>query len=291
MYHSSWRDFVAIGDVVYGVSEGGGGFYILDLTESQSPSLNLFSTGIGFSTAHNISADPDRGYLFVSGANNDTEGSIMIFDTSNPLAPTYHSSIRDGYPTEMFTTDSNNQVQRYSHFSHHKKINNKDYLFDSNETELIIWDITDINQIAFVSMVQYWSAYIHSSTISEDNQYLYIQDEHSTVINQSNNQAVVNISDITQPRIEQLFCFSCTSSIHHAVMHDHYLLTSHYTEGLVVLDMSIPTQPIGVYQFDTFPEHDHNEFDGAWGVTIDQVTRHIFVSDISSGLFIFTWDF
>jgi hypothetical protein len=62
-------------------------------------------------------------------------------------------------------------------------------------------------------------------------------------------------------------------------------MISYYTEGYVALDVTNPTQPVQLGSYDTFPGAD-NIFDGAWGVYPYTPSGTIYVSDISSGLYV-----
>ena len=40
---------------------------------------------------------------------------------------------------------------------------------------------------------------------------------------------------------------------------------SHYASGLYIMDISDPSNPVEIAQFDTFPDNDDAAFYGAWG--------------------------
>ncbi len=69
------------------------------------------------------------------------------------------------------------------------------------------------------------------------------------------------------------------------VVGDSLAFVSHYTAGLVVLDISDPTNPVLAARYDTYPQSDAGLYEGAWGVMVRW--PFVYVSDMQSGLWIF----
>ena len=74
--------------------------------------------------------------------------------------------------------------------------------------------------------------------------------------------------------------------IHNVTVREDYAYISYYIDGLRVVDLSDPTNPGEVGFYDTFPAESRNPFDGDWGVYPFAPSGNIYVSDLSTGLYI-----
>lgn len=72
------------------------------------------------------------------------------------------------------------------------------------------------------------------------------------------------------------------------VVGDSLAFVSHYTAGLVVLDIRNPAAPALAAEYDTYPSSNARNYDGAWGVVVRW--PYVYVSDMQSGLWIFRVD-
>jgi hypothetical protein len=99
---SDWHDVKVIGEYAYGVSEGGAGIQVMDLSQIDSGTVTLVRNwqANGHSTTHNIVSNPERGTLFICGANIGNGGLIRC-DLSDPTRPTPFA----GW-TEMYVHDA-----------------------------------------------------------------------------------------------------------------------------------------------------------------------------------------
>ena len=76
------------------------------------------------------------------------------------------------------------------------------------------------------------------------------------------------------------------SMAHNLIIKDNYVYVSHYHDGLWIWDISDPSNPIEVGNFDTYLPEDHDSYRGAWGVYPLLPSGNILVSDMQSGLFV-----
>jgi hypothetical protein len=76
-----------------------------------------------------------------------------------------------------------------------------------------------------------------------------------------------------------------SSIIHNIYVKDHFAHISYYTDGYVVLDVTNPVAPVEHGAYDTYAGPD-NIFDGAWGVYPFAPSGRVYVSDISTGLYV-----
>ena len=72
---------------------------------------------------------------------------------------------------------------------------------------------------------------------------------------------------------------------HNVMIDGNRLVLSHYTDGVRLLDITDPEQPVEIGFYDTFEGPD-GDFEGAWGAYIFPASNLIVVSDISGGLFV-----
>ena len=101
----------------------------------------------------------------------------------------------------------------------------------------------------------------------------------------------MKICDVTNPNeiiINTTFLSGVDSNsmAHNLIIKDNYVYVSHYHDGLWVWDISNPSNPVVVGNFDTYLPEDHDSYRGAWGVYPLLPSGNILVSDMQSGLFV-----
>ncbi len=125
--------------------------------------------------------------------------------------------------------------------------------------------------------------YHHSGWTSVDGNYLFICDEGSR--HPSPDIFVYNISDPANPERVGQFGDSL-AIIHNLFVVGDYAVTSYYSAGFRVFDVSEPSNPLLIDEYDTAP-YSSAGFSGAWGVYPFAPSGLIYVSDIQGGLYIF----
>jgi choice-of-anchor B domain-containing protein len=159
---------------------------------------------------------------------------------------------------------------------------------DFNENEMKLWDITDNANYQQLSSISYDNVkYTHSGWSSEDQQYIFLHDELDEK-NASLNTTVrvFSVSDLANPQQVGEWVGSTTAIDHNGFVRGNRYYMSNYAKGLTVLDISNPTAPVEIGNFDTYPTSDDNVFNGAWGTYPFLPSGNILVSDINSGLYI-----
>ena len=79
-----------------------------------------------------------------------------------------------------------------------------------------------------------------------------------------------------------------TATVHNLYILDDLAYVSYYSAGFRLYDVSDPTMPRLLDEFDTAPTDTGAGFSGAWGVYPFMPSGHIYVSDRTGGLYVFT---
>lgn len=161
-------------------------------------------------------------------------------------------------------------------------------LLDFNEQEMRLWDISDKNDHNELSSSSYPQAeYIHSGWASEDGQYVFVHDEldeqrHSL----KTTVRVFDIANLTAPTLVKEWVGPTAAIDHNGYVKGNRYYMSNYQRGLTVLDITNPKEPTEIGYFDTYPNSDGAQFNGAWGTYPFLPSGLVLVSDINSGLYI-----
>ena len=76
------------------------------------------------------------------------------------------------------------------------------------------------------------------------------------------------------------------SMAHNLIIKDNYVYVSHYHDGLWIWDISNPSNPVVIGNYNTYLPDDHDSYRGAWGVYPLLPSGNILISDMQSGLFV-----
>lgn len=282
---SLWHDVKVIGDYAYGVSEGGSGIQVMDLSNIDNGSVSLVRnwTGGGYSTTHNIVTNEDTGSLWVVGANIGNGGLIHI-DISNPELPQLDGGWTDMYvhDAQVLTWDSGPLAGRELAFCA------GGFSGGFTETGLRIVDVTNPNSTQTLSTLFYPSSgYAHQVWVTPDQKYLYLNDEldeGSSV--QVTTTRVINIEDPYNPVFVGTYTTGLPAIDHNLYINDEFVFQANYRSGLRVFDNLDPTNPVEVAYIDTYPGSDSASFNGAWSSYPFFPSGNVIISDIERGLFV-----
>ncbi len=287
---SFWHDVKVIGSYAYGVSEGGAGIQVMDLSQIDSGVVTLVRNwqANGHSTTHNIVSNPGAGTLFICGANIGN-GGLIACDLSDPTRPTPFA----GW-TEMYVHDA--QVVTWQG----GPLDGREIAFCASglsggftQTGLRVVDITDPANPQTIATLFYPSAgYSHQVWLSSDRNYLYLNDEldeQSGLVGTTTTR-VINVADPANPFFVGTFTSGRPSVDHNLFTRDGLIFQANYRSGLRIFDASDAVNPVEVGFFDTFPTSDSAQFNGAWSVYPYFESNTVIVSDIERGLFVLSVD-
>ena len=224
---------------------------VWDISDIYNPVV----VNINVITGHNIYIDYPYGY----------STKQKIIDMSNPKIPTvvgmFAGTSHDiiGLSDTVYYAGSTMQIY--------------DVSAPSSPKLLMEFGFTDDNSSA------------HNAFPTVDRNHLLITDEFGPL-----GLSIWDISDPDAPtQVAQYGPLHDIPTVHNVYVKENYAYISHYVDGLRILDISDPTNPIEAGYYDTYPD-DVVYFEGAWGVYPFAPSGNIYVSDIKYGLFIIKFD-
>ncbi len=227
---------------------------IIDIANPAKPTVVSTLHDMG---AHNCYVDGD--YLYVVG--NDGPGALTIYEISDPSNPR-----RAGELEAMFFHD----IYVYNDIAYVPQIGTG--LF-------FIIDVPDKDEPRILSSF-FAGGSVHSVWTTEDANHLFVGREQVP----DGTTLVFDIRDLNNVRQVAEYVINRDVSVHNFYIQGNLLFLSHFAEGLRLVDISNPTQPIGVGFYDTYP--DEGPFiSGLWGVYVFE-SGVIIVSDVDNGLLI-----
>ncbi|MBV2129412.1 choice-of-anchor B family protein [Arsukibacterium indicum] len=161
-------------------------------------------------------------------------------------------------------------------------------LFDFNEQNIKLWDITGASNLALADFTYSLASYVHSGWWTEDQQYLLVHDELDETNHGLNSTVrVFDLTDLTAPVPAATYTGPTKAIDHNGFVRGNRYYMSNYQRGLTILDITDPTAPQQAGFFDTFPASDSAAFNGLWGVYPYLPSGLILGSDINSGFYLF----
>ncbi len=288
---SLWHDVKVIGEYAYGVSDQTGvGVQIMDLSDVDNGNVTFVgnSNAGGFSTAHNIVANPDSGRLFIVGGNVGN-GGLVELNLNNPESP----QIAEAW-TSFYIHDA--QVVSYTE----GPFAGREIAFCNSgldggftSTGLRLVDVTNPNNFFTVSTLFYSTpSYSHQGWLSPDKRYFYLNDELDENDGRvsTTTTRILDVSDINNPFQAGTFTTGLGSIDHNLYTRDELIFESNYRTGLRIFNATDPTSPVEVGYFDTHPGSNGLGFNGAWSNYPYFPSGNVIVSDIERGLFILDVD-
>ncbi|WP_440120626.1 choice-of-anchor B family protein [Tenacibaculum sp. Ill] len=291
---SDWRDVKVYNNHAFIVADNnqgdtGHGMQVFDLTRLRNVTNppNTFTADTHFTDfgkAHNIVINEDTGYAYPVGT--DRTGTykggplfINIQDPKNPVS-------EGGWGTDNYSHDA--QVITYN--GPDTDYTGKEILIGSNENEVVIVNITDKSNPVTISKISYANVgYTHQGWFTENQRYFILGDELDEQKFGNNTRTIIfDFSDLDNPKQHFTYNGPTKAIDHNLYVSGTTLYLANYTSGIRFIDISnIESKSITeVAYFDTHPENDNANFNGAWNVYPFFKSGKIVVSDINRGLFI-----
>lgn len=281
---SLWRDIKVYQSYAYSVSEGGSGIQVFDMTNIDSGTVTFVrsvTTG-GTTATHNVALDPDSGFLYRCGGDNN---GLRIYSLADPSNPTLVATWSDRYVHDA-------QIVTYTDGPYAGKqiafcCSGFNGGFD--ETGLDILDVTNKSNIQLLSRTFYPTpGYSHQGWLSPDRKYFYLDDElDEDTYGIPTTARVINVSNLSSPFVVSTYTNNNSSIDHNMYTRNNLIYAANYRSGLRVFDASIPEAPVQIAWFDTYPDDDTPQFNGMWSNYPQFPSGTVIGSDLERGLFVF----
>lgn len=273
-----WRDMKSWEDHVYVTADNSpDGLLVVDMSEAATDSIRFqflkpqVTTANGERTlgsCHNIYID-ENGFAYLAGCDTDMNKAI-IFDLNQdkwtPPIVGVHGGGQNDYAHDLMVR------------------NNIMYSSEIYAGNLVIWDVTDKANIEFLGETPTSFTFTHNTWISDDGKYAFTTDELDN--------AFVDAYDISDfNNIKRIDKFQPLETAgqdvvpHNTHYIDEYLVTSWYTDGVVITDASRPDNLIKVGAYDTWPDANGGT-NGCWGAYPWLPSGLVLANDRRYGLFV-----
>lgn len=274
---SIWRDIKHFDNYLYVTTDqGSDGLLIIDMTGAPDviehkfwqPMLDVGDGPQLLERCHNLYVDAEDGWCYLAGCNIGVGGVVILDVHTDPLNPIYVGATNEFYSHDVVTRGDTIYSSEISagHFS--------------------IYVAEDKSNPIRTHMQNTTSNFTHNAWPSDDGKFLFTTDERAN--------ANLDSYDITDPNnIQLLDAFKPLETEGQAVIphNTHYdggfLVTSWYTDGVVIIDGNKPDNLIKVGAYDTFLGPNGN-FNGCWGVYPYLPSGTIIASDMQTGLHVFS---
>ncbi len=258
---TTWRDIKSWDDHLYVTNDGSplDGLLVIDMSMAPTditfnyikPDIIVGTDTTELGQCHNLYID-ENGFCYLSGCRIANANKAIIFDLNqdkkNPPIVGIH-----GGPAV--------QGPEYSHDLFVQ--NDIMYSSEINAGVLTLFDVTDKANIVELGDAATTMNFTHNTWASPDGRYAFTTDERAN--------AFVDAYDVSDPgNIIRLDSYQPLETAgqgvipHNTHYKDGFLITSWYTDGVVITDANMPDNMIKVGAYDTYPIPG-NGFNGCWG--------------------------
>ena len=265
---SVWRDLKTWGNYAYVTTEAENGLLIIDmnpLPSSNALNVNYYfgPAGSTWSSAHNIYID-ENGYAYIFGANRGNGGVIILDVHTDPMNPIEVGVFDNWYCHDGYARD------------------NIMYCAHIEAGFFSIVDVSDKANPVLLGTKTTPSTFAHNVWPSDDGQFVFTTDEVSG--------AFLAAYDVTDPtnivEVDRIQSSPGQGVIpHNAHVFGNFLVTSYYSDGVTVHDLTHPHNMVEVGYYDTYPQQT-TSYDGCWGAYPFLPSGLLLATDITEGLFV-----
>lgn len=268
---STWRDMKTYNEYAYVVADSGNdGLLIVDLSGlPASVTHQYYNVPVGggnLTQSHNIYIDTDNGLAYLAGSNLNSGGMVILDVASTPGQAIHVANAPNTYSHDVYVQD--------------------DVMYASEiyEGEIRLYDVADINNISAIGAEVTPLDFTHNAWSNAAATHVWTTDEKANAPT-----AAYDITDPTNPTLVSEFFpprSVNTGTIPHNVhVQDNYLIISHYTDGLEIVDASVPENPVEVAYYDTW-SGGNGGFNGCWGAYPFLPSGLVLATDIDNGLYV-----
>jgi choice-of-anchor B domain-containing protein len=264
-----WREIKARGQYVYVVNDCAGGVLVIDMADPEHPVIaNEFGMSF-FQHAHTVQIDMQTGKLYADG----TAQGMVIYDLAvDPVNPPYVTKWKgqglsgvNGYVHDIYIKDG---------------VAHAGLIYDGL---YVLLDVSNLPAISVLGSKLSGQEFTHSTWTTEDGKYSIVADEKGG----PRNLEMWDVSDPTAPKTVADLSQGPNTVGHNPYIRGNVAHVSYYKRGYLAFDVSDPTNPVKIGEYDTTPGG--NEIvmiAGAWGVYPFAPSGFIYVSDIYKGFYL-----
>ncbi len=265
--NSIWREIQTFSKYAYVTTEAGGGVQIIDLSQSPPALVNTYTATVG--NAHTVFVDQVEGFAYINGASGPPSSSRGGMNFLN----------LNGDP--VFPVEEGVYKERYVHDSYVR--DNIAYASELSNGFAIV-DVSDKSNPRVLARKQYPAAFTHNGWLTGDGSYFLTTDEVP-----GGHLRVWSILDLENIFQAGEYTAHPLATIHNVYVRGDFAYASYYAEGLRVIDITDPTLPVEAGSYDTHPEWEDG-LRGAWGCYPFLPSGTVLISDIQTGLWVFSFD-
>jgi len=270
---NNWREIKTWEGFAYVVSEGiGSGLTIVDLRHLPDTVYSKVYRGDGaiqnlLSSNHALHID--KGYCYLYGSNaftppNLNNGGVLVLNLEDPWNPSYVGMYNERYVHDGYVYN--------------------DTLWACNVYDGFYTVIDFRNKETPVNLARQETpgGVTHNSWLCNQNQTVLLTDESSnSFLTSWDVRDLANISELDRYQTAP----GSNAIVHNVHVLNDFAITSWYTEGVVIVDASRPTNLVEVAKND-FTAFEGDGFYGCWGVYPNLPSGNIVASDIENGLYV-----
>jgi choice-of-anchor B domain-containing protein len=269
----TWRDIKTWGNYAYVTHDCVGqsaGLNIIDL--SQLPDTVITypwrtdGTIPNLVEAHNLYID-EFGFAYIAGHNIGNGGVIILDLNVTPTNPTVAGQYTSAYVHDCYVE------------------NNILYTGEIGIGKFAIVDVT--NKANPVILAKYDTPGENSHNIWPSNNKNFVFTTDETVATNAT-VASFDISDLSDIKLLDEFNSTPSSVPHNVHVLDDYLIVSHYSHGVNILDAAQPDKLVEIAHYDTSPNYTGDNYNGCWGAYPFFPSGTVVASDQQTGLHVFT---
>lgn len=274
-----WREFKSYKNRVYGVSDATKeGLMIFDFSQAPDTIVRSYWSNEFFNSAHTITLDTASGRIYLNGSNVAPQGLLVLDVSQNPDRPAVLAA-----------------VPLPGGYIHDSYVRGDTVYASSGFNGYYVYDFTQPASPHTLASLPATSGYHHNSWLSRDGRYAYCTEE----IPSGRPIQIVDLQDLGNSNIEIAGSFldpQLPAGTHNAIPHNVYikgnlLFNSQYEDGLLVYDISTPTDPLLIGIYDTHPQNtQYNTYYGCWGNYPWLPSGTIIACDMQNGLFLLDWE-
>jgi len=271
-----WRDIKSYEDHLYVTSDQGEeGLLIIDMSMAPDsishtywkPNLDINGVEQTLGKCHNLYIDTTDGYCYLAGCNVGEEGVLILDLKQDKKEPVLAGIMNNNYTHDVYVRD------------------NKMYTSDIFLGSFNVYDVTRKDSLVYLGGALTSRRFAHNAWLSDDGNYLFTTDERANAWVDA-----FDVSDLNDiqflDRYRPLETEGTNVIPHNTHYYRGFLVTSWYTDGLVVVDAHKPDNLIKVAAYDTELEFTE-DFEGCWGAYPYLPSGLVLASDINHGLFVF----